>query len=498
MKIAFVESPGSILSLEGEILGDAVTNHPKYSQLQLMANMPEDIEVDLVDLKTLPPVKSESYREIEYEGRSIECLRRGTSLDDASERLSEYDLIGITANFTSERNVIVDTIRAIKRKNPNLPIILGGHDATVCPSYYLQRGADICVIGDGETIARNLSLGLDKTDLKNTRGIATLDSEGHKYKAPREDLTKIGFPSADLLKRYRFNEIPDGPLPAGVSDSIAAIETSRGCDEACSFCDSTFVIGKYKMFPFETLERKIDALSEADTKTLIFVDDNLLYRSLPKYGGKDGRDEIIKFFNKLRDQGFAWSFYNGLQISLLYRDGVLDSELIDSLYGNRKNEEKFEGCFRAYLPLEKFWPDEMLKLPKLLPLEKEMQIVEAISKRQVPHLNLGFIIGNPRETEESLQYSVEKAKEFGELINHASEGHSTPRFYPWCSVPIPGTPDARNYLPHIRYDAENFPELYINYVSVMESRDFSPYEIASRSKEIDDELNNDNITRHEF
>lgn len=68
-------------------------------------------------------------------------------------------------------------------------------------------------------------------------------------------------------------------------------------------------------------------MRQAGIRTILFADDNLLYRILSEHGGERGRCDLLTFFQALFENGFAWTFYNGLQFGLLEHSGSLDQEL---------------------------------------------------------------------------------------------------------------------------------------------------------------------------
>ena len=192
---------------------------------------------------------------------------------------------------------------------------------------------------------------------------------------------------------------------------------------------------------------------------------------------------------ELFERGFSWTFYNGVQLSLLAPDGVLDTEMINLLFRNAHDTGRFRGCFRAYLPLEKFTSEEMSQYKKLMPLAATKRIVGAIAEHRVPQLNLGFIIGSPAETRQSLRVVKQIAREFQQVIIDRSGGGSSPVCMPWCSLPIPGTPDYSRYRQHIKFGDLEFPELYSNYISVIGNGEFAPHEFALARKAIESSLN---------
>jgi radical SAM superfamily enzyme YgiQ (UPF0313 family) len=372
-------------------------------------------------------------------------------------------------------------------------IVVGGHDATADPEYYLRRGADLCVLGEGESALAEIVQAVAAGDSPLVPGTASLRHGTLRRDARRSPnrFDDIVFPNADLLKRMPFNESPDGPLPAGVSAPIAAFETSRGCPEACSFCDVSFVVGGYRAIPLHRLMEQVSAFESAGIRTLQIIDDNLLYRTLPRYGGHEGRDTILRLFKHLYDRGFAWEFFNGFQLSLFEHDGRIDEELIGALYRSGWRGDRFAGCFRSYVPIDKVTDDEISRLRKLKPLDVAISVVGAIAACAVPMLVLGFVIGNARETRTSLEETCEKAEAFRDVVRRCSRGRTAPVVLPLCSVPLPGTPDFRNFSRHIAYSPDEYPELYNIFVSVLHTDAFTPWELTRARRHMRNALNGD-------
>jgi hypothetical protein len=503
VRVLLVEVPSVAVEVGGNILGEVLSNHVKYPQLVLAANLisarnlPLQFEVEVVDLKAHACPEVKKYKEVDYQGRTLSIWRVGAPFGVLEQKIHGAQIVGISANFTFERGLVAQTIEFLNRKTCAL-IVVGGHDATADPRYYLERGADVCVLGEGETALQEIAVAQQRGDLSVVPGIAFLDRGQLRKNGKRtnHDVNGIAYPDCDLLTSFQFDQCPDGPLPRGVDPRMAVIETSRGCDERCSFCDTSFIVGKYRPMRLQSLYDRVEAIESAHIKTILFADDNLLYRILPHYGGRTGRQDLLLFFNHLFERRFAWTFYNGLQFGLLEKAGTIDLELIEALFKNELTEGTFRGCFRAYIPLEKFTEIEMDLLPKLRSIQVEQEIVGCIARMKVPELNLGFIIANIRETPSTLQETENRAREFGAIVQEGSSGQTVPRFFPWCSVPIPGTPDYKNFSPHILYPASEFPELYSNYTSVLANDFFSPLDFTLERARISEELNNGISTLH--
>ena len=147
------------------------------------------------------------------------------------------------------------------------------------------------------------------------------------------------------------------------------------------------------------------------------------------------------------------------------------------------------GCFEAYIPLERFSPQDMQELPKLRDPDTQRRIISAIAAQRVHRLNLGFIVGTPTDSPTDIEFASEAAAGLGALISTASSGASAVQYLPLCSVPLPGTPNRSRYRPHIRYDLDAFPELHNNYISVVESADMRPIDFTEARRTLDETLN---------
>lgn len=494
--VALVEVPAVDVEFSGaSLLEDFTLNHPKYQQLLLIANLRQAADVDanvkFVDLKAGGERQRTHYGEIDYCGQQLDLWRVGTPFEHVDDELQTADVVGISANFTVERSMVVQTIDHLRtRRRPPL-IVVGGHDATADPSFYLKRGADLCVMGEGETALQEIVRAVANDESPAVSGTITR-ADGFARRADRRrpnQYSELTFPGLELLRASQFDQSPDGPFPPNVSPRIMSLETSRGCPEACSFCDVSFIVGRHRPIPFEMLVERVQVLKAAGIRTIQVIDDNLLYRTLPSYEGQQGRQTILDLFRMLFEQGFAWEFFNGFQLALFERDGRVDAELIDTLYRSGRDGPHHVGCFRSYMPLDKVTPFEMSLLSKLKPLPVAEAVVSAIARSGVPSVVLGFVIGNIRETPQSLDETARCAEEFANLVVRSSGGRTVPAVLPLCSVPLPGTPDFRDFHDQIVFPPDRFPELYNIFVSVLRNDHFTPLELMQRRQRMRDALN---------
>jgi hypothetical protein len=298
LRVLLVEIPAVALELDGEILGEVTLNHAKYTQLLLAANLSGDsasalqFAVQIIDLKSSQPAQMTWSRMIPYCGRELGVWRVGAPNETLAQDLGNADIVGISANFTFERNSAAETISFVKSRCSAM-IVVGGHDATAAPRYYLERGADVCVLGEGESAILEIASAKVRGGLESVRGIAYLDRGELRKNGKRShhDLNSIRYPTEALLLSHRFDECPDGPVPCNVSPTFSVLETSRGCDEKCSFCDSSYIVGSYRYAHIDVLRHQLETLKCVGIRTVLFADDKDLYAALCwPYGTPNGQN----------------------------------------------------------------------------------------------------------------------------------------------------------------------------------------------------------------
>lgn len=150
------------------------------------------------------------------------------------------DFYGTTvAAITSD--LAYQTIKAVRREFPKLPIVCGGPHATALPEDIFARSvADLCVRGEGEvTFVELLDYfsGRGK-QLSDINGLAVRGANGQVVLTPRrgfiKDLNSVPFPAWDLVKD--FNAYSGMHFRKASPQSY--VLCSRGCPFDCNFCSN--------------------------------------------------------------------------------------------------------------------------------------------------------------------------------------------------------------------------------------------------------------------
>jgi radical SAM superfamily enzyme YgiQ (UPF0313 family) len=172
-----------------------------------------------------------------------------SSFDALRSRLQteKPSVLGIYANLMTRKNVV--EILGIARA-AGWRTVVGGPEPGAYISEYLEAGADVVVLGEGEVTMENLlpALGsgnrLDlQSKLRAVSGIAFVDEAGHVYQtSPREQIANIDaqpWPARDAVDVQRY---VDTWRKAHGKGSLSFI-TARGCPYHCRWC-SHQVFGK--------------------------------------------------------------------------------------------------------------------------------------------------------------------------------------------------------------------------------------------------------------
>ena len=141
-------------------------------------------------------------------------------------------LVGISALFTAYADEARATAEAIRSHLPDVPIVVGGHHATVAPDQVMAwASADFVIRGDGEmamvALARALAGG---GDLARVPGIVRPVDLGRRCVAPPaevSDLDRLAPPAQDLVRRDAYRRAGAGAIQ---------VTASRGCPLKCSYC----------------------------------------------------------------------------------------------------------------------------------------------------------------------------------------------------------------------------------------------------------------------
>ena len=297
-------------------------------------------------------------------------------------------IIALYTNLMTKLNVI-NIMDFIAEHLPQSVVIIGGPDVRHNQEGYLEAGAQVLVIGEGEQtmleIVQSIEKG-NKTEFGHIDGVA--------YKSGDEII--------QTKERSRIRPVDDLPYPnrhkiniqqyldtwkQHHGQSAMTVSTQRGCPYTCKWC-STAVYGQsYRRRSPDIVADEIKYIKDLyNPDTIWFVDDVF---SVSHKWIEEFKDEIIK------------------------KDALVPFECITR--ADRMNEDIVDwlqqaGCFRIWIGAE----SGSQKVIDLMDRRVDVNYVKEMihmTKRKGLEAGTFIMLGYPGETEEDIQDTVQYLKD---------------------------------------------------------------------------------------
>jgi magnesium-protoporphyrin IX monomethyl ester (oxidative) cyclase len=323
------------------------------------------------------------------------------------------DLVGITCPFSLMDKEMRRVASLVKNVNPDILVVVGGAHPSSMPEYVIQDcNIDFVVLGEGEETFLELIKKIDAgTGFLNVRGLF-FKKDGKIIKnSEREfiaDLDSVPFPAWHLLSIEKYIELGQAH-GSQRRKRYAPMVTSRGCPGKCVFCSIHSVWGyQWRARSPENVVEEIEELvSDYKIREIHFEDDNLTL----------SRQRMIKICDLIVERGLdiSWTTPNGVAVN------TLDSALLEKM--------KKSGCYQLNFGIESGDPNVLKNIiHKPLSLDRVRKVVD-YSKKLGIWTHGFFVIGFPGESAESVQRTIDFAKEVD--LDSAN-------FF--IAAPYPGTP----------------------------------------------------------
>jgi anaerobic magnesium-protoporphyrin IX monomethyl ester cyclase len=319
------------------------------------------------------------------------------------------DVLGVYTNLMTKIQVL-ELIKFIKG-SPSLShckVVLGGPEVRHHQRKFLDYGADIVVVGEGELTMLDLMkhhAGQGFERLEEIAGISYLGPKGeliqNKERELNDDLDAMPFPARDKINLQQYFDV----WKAKHGESTISISTMRGCPYDCKWCSRAVYGQSYRR---RSAEKVVDEMLELKSKyqfdKIWFVDDvftvNYPWMRL--------------FADEVKRRNAAMPF------EIISRSDRLNEEMLSLL--------KESGCFRVWIGAE----------------SGSQKVIDAMSRRvkvkQVREMiKLTRSMGIEAGTFIMLGYPGERESDIKETLQHLL--HSDPDHYTiTLAYPIKGTP----------------------------------------------------------
>jgi len=357
MKVLFVNAPW---------VGKAI--YPPLGLAYLAAVLDrKGIENDLIDSEAKGYSVPQLEKEVKKRNPEIICLT------------------GTTPSIES----VFRCARALKKSLPQSTILIGGPHASALPEDCINRdGIDIVIVGEGEMTIVELVAALDSgAPLKGVKGLCYKENGKTVMTSPRElieDINSIPFPARYKLDLDKYV----GSIGLPKVGRIATVMTSRGCPYQCTYCSSHIIWkGRLRMRSAENVLQELEELVERyHVKAIMFKDDTLAVN-------KQRLKDICRGMMD-RKMNLLWSCSS--------RVDNVNKELLELMHraGCRLIEFGFESGSQRVLD----------RMKKGTSLDQARQAVKWCKEIGIS-INGFFMIGNPQETIEDVEKTIEFAKE---------------------------------------------------------------------------------------
>jgi hopanoid C-3 methylase len=209
---------------------------------------------------------------LELEGHTCQIVdMRLDGIENGLAKMLAFgpEIVGLQCNFTTERFRALRLARRVREELPEALIVIGGHDASRDPRWFLKPAVDVIVVGDGEEVMPPLvEAWSGKHDLKGVPGLLINDPSGAidtGHAPARGNIDNLPMPARHLIKEYASEYYINFRRP------LALLETARGCPFKCNFCS----VWKFHESTFreKSPERVVKELAEIDAPNVFITDD---------------------------------------------------------------------------------------------------------------------------------------------------------------------------------------------------------------------------------
>ncbi len=265
-------------------------------------------------------------------------------------------------------------------------VIVSSSDAIDNHALYLEKGADFCILGEGENTLLELITRISKnsfiTTFHDIKGIAWKDGNKIIVNETREIITNLDelpFPAWDLLDvdRYKKNW-----LEKNAYFSMNMV-TTRGCPYRCNWCAKPIYGNHYNSrSPLNVVEEML-FLNRNYAPDLIWFTDDI-------FGLKPGWIEEFEQLIKLNSLNLPYFIQSRVDL-------LLENKMIDPLVQS--------GCKKIWLGVESGSQkilDAMNKGIKIDEIYKSSDKLKEVGIQQAFFLQFGF----PGETKEDIRKTI--------------------------------------------------------------------------------------------
>ena len=296
-------------------------------------------------------------------------------------------------SVTPQWSFVHQKIKEIKNHNSNAIIIVGGPHPTALPEACLNDGADIVVVGEGETAIEEILMKNNHSSIIRSERITNLDF--------------IPFPARDLLDGYKKH----------------TIVCSRGCPFSCKFCGSPNIWGN------RVVSRSVKNVENE-------IDELILQYKIDYLGIRDetfgmNKQWALDFCEMIKRKRISWEVQTRSTLCTVNFLSIM----------------KDAGCVFVSLGIESGSKKMLQNILKKETPEDNLQAIRNLKEAQINCRGF-FIVGLPGETDET----VEETEKF--ILEAKKIGLTNISLFTF--VPFPGSQFYKESYKHVNSHFDNY------------------------------------------
>ena len=387
----------------------------------LLINTPQShtlkagIEDDFVDIIGFYPPLGLLYlatvlKNAGYNVKVLDCVPMKIDYEQLEKEIRTFNpyAVGITTFTTSMVDVLL-TANLVKKINPEIYTILGGHHVTLYPKESAgYNNVDFILQGEAENtllqLLNTIQIKHTAKDLEKIDGIAFYSQNElfiNYKKAYINNIEELPIPEREFLPFELYISI------VGKKQKLATIMSSRGCPFKCTYC---FTPNKtYRTRSTKNIIDEIKYLVSIGFNEIFFFDDLFAMKS----------QKVIDFAKALQENNIKidWSFRA--------RINTITQELID--------EVKKAGIHRIQFGIESGNDKILKRVKKGTTTERIKKSIKMCKKAGITTIG-NFMLGMPDETEKEIEQTLKFSRNIG--LNYAQYSILVP--FPFTAVYVEG------------------------------------------------------------
>jgi len=315
-----------------------------------------------------------------------------SSFDKLSGYLLEHrpDVVGIYTNLMTKVNVL----RIVKfiKSNPALKgtkIVLGGPETRNHIPRFLEHGADLIVLGEGEQTMLELVQRMDgkrEGGLETIDGIAYLDKEGgmrqNRERAKLKNYDELPMPNRLKVDLQLYLDV----WKDRHGTNTISVSTMRGCPYSCKWCSRAVYGQSYRRRSAENVVNEIAWLKEHyAVDSLWFVDDvfTISHKWLQEFTDEMKRRKMV------------------IPYECITRADRMNEEVIRNL--------RESGCFRVWIGAESGSQKVIDLMDRRVEIKQVQDMIQLARKHGI-EAGTFIMVGYPGETKEDIYATVNHLK----------------------------------------------------------------------------------------